>query len=91
MQRALNLAERARGFTAPNPIVGAVIVKNGKIIGEGWHHGAGLPHAEVEAIRSAGKRSLKGADIYVTVPSSFFLPFITPILNYMDMTYITPM
>lgn len=67
MQRALNLAERARGFTAPNPIVGAVIVKNGKIIGEGWHHGAGLPHAEVEAIRSAGKRSLKGADIYVTL------------------------
>lgn len=67
MQRALNLAERAKGFTAPNPIVGAVIVKNGKIIGEGWHHGAGLPHAEVEAIRSAGKRSLKGADIYVTL------------------------
>lgn len=67
MQRALNLAEKARGFTAPNPIVGAVIVKNGKIIGEGWHHGAGQPHAEVEAIRSAGKRSLKGADIYVTL------------------------
>ena len=67
MQRALNLAERARGFTAPNPVVGAVIVKNGKIIGEGWHHGAGQPHAEVEAIRSAGKRSLKGADIYVTL------------------------
>ena len=55
MQRALNLAEKARGFTAPNPVVGAVIVKNGKIIGEGWHHGAGQPHAEVEAIRSAGK------------------------------------
>ena len=67
MQRALNLAERARGFTAPNPVVGAVIVKNGTIIGEGWHHGAGQPHAEVEAIRSAGKRSLKGADIYVTL------------------------
>ena len=67
MQRALSLAERARGFTAPNPVVGAVIVKNGKIIGEGWHHGAGQPHAEVEAIRSAGKRSLKGADIYVTL------------------------
>lgn len=67
MQRALNLAEKARGFTAPNPVVGAVIVKNGKIIGEGWHHGAGQPHAEVEAIRSAGKRSLKGADIYVTL------------------------
>lgn len=67
MRRALRLAEKARGFTAPNPVVGAVIVKNGKIIGEGWHHKAGCPHAEIEAIRSAGKKSLKGADLYVTL------------------------
>ena len=67
MQKALTLAEKARGFTAPNPIVGAVIVKDEKIIGKGWHHGAGQPHAEVEAIRSAAPELLKGADIYVTL------------------------
>ena len=67
MRQALRLAEKARGFTAPNPVVGAVIVKNGKIIGSGWHHKAGCPHAEIEAIRSAGKKNLKGADLYVTL------------------------
>ncbi|MFH1687044.1 MAG: bifunctional diaminohydroxyphosphoribosylaminopyrimidine deaminase/5-amino-6-(5-phosphoribosylamino)uracil reductase RibD [bacterium] len=66
MKRALELASRARGFTAPNPMVGAVIVKKGKIVGEGYHRAAGLPHAEVEAIRSA-KGETAGATMYVTL------------------------
>ncbi|MDO4542281.1 MAG: riboflavin biosynthesis protein RibD, partial [Bacillota bacterium] len=49
MLRAIALAEKARGFTDPNPLVGAVIVKNDKIIGEGYHTKAGKAHAEVEA------------------------------------------
>ncbi|MEG2639575.1 MAG: hypothetical protein RR992_08735, partial [Clostridiales bacterium] len=47
MLRAISLGEKARGFTEPNPLVGAVIVKNGEIIGEGYHKKAGEPHAEV--------------------------------------------
>ena len=49
MLRAISLAEKARGFTDPNPLVGAVIVKNGEIVGDGYHHRAGEPHAEVNA------------------------------------------
>ena len=53
MRRALTLARRAYGATSPNPLVGAVLVKAGKIIGKGWHHRAGQPHAEIEALRDA--------------------------------------
>lgn len=53
LRRALELAERGMGHTRPNPPVGAVIVKNGKIIGEGWHKKAGGDHAEVAAIKNA--------------------------------------
>lgn len=66
MKKALELAEKARGQTSPNPLVGAVIVKDGRIIGEGYHHKAGEAHAEVLAIRSA-KESVEGATIYVTL------------------------
>ncbi len=66
MQEALSLAKKAKGFTSPNPCVGAVVVKNGTIIGQGWHRAAGLPHAEVEAIEDAGLKS-EGATIYVTL------------------------
>jgi len=66
MQRALELAERGRGRTAPNPAVGAVIVKNGQIVGEGFHPKAGMPHAEVYALEQAGAKA-QGADIYVTL------------------------
>lgn len=66
MQRALNLAELARGKTSPNPIVGAVIVRDDKVIGEGHHEKAGADHAEVAAIRSAGG-DVKGATVYVTL------------------------
>lgn len=66
MKRALELARNGEGKTAPNPLVGAVIVKDGQIIGEGWHERFGGPHAEINAIRSL-KTSAKGATIYVTL------------------------
>ena len=66
MQRALELALNGQGFAAPNPIVGAVIVKDGQITGEGWHRGYGRPHAEVEAIMAA-RGNTQGAAMYVTL------------------------
>jgi diaminohydroxyphosphoribosylaminopyrimidine deaminase / 5-amino-6-(5-phosphoribosylamino)uracil reductase len=69
MRLALRLAERAYGETSPNPLVGAVLVKRGEIIGRGWHRAAGQPHAEIEALRDAEKRgeSAKGATLFVTL------------------------
>jgi diaminohydroxyphosphoribosylaminopyrimidine deaminase/5-amino-6-(5-phosphoribosylamino)uracil reductase len=69
MRRALTLAKRGYGTTSPNPMVGAVLVKNGKIIGQGWHHQAGEPHAEIEALRNAEKRgeTVRGSTLYVTL------------------------
>ena len=52
------MAENALGKTYPNPLVGSVIVHNNKIIGEGWHHQAGSPHAEINAISSVKNKSL---------------------------------
>lgn len=66
MQMAISLARRAKGFTSPNPCVGAVVVKNGAVIGQGWHHAAGMAHAEVEALNDAGATS-EGATLYVTL------------------------
>jgi len=66
MRRALRLAERGRGRTAPNPPVGALVVSNGEVVGEGWHKGAGAPHAEVEALSEAGARA-QGATLYLTL------------------------
>lgn len=66
MRRALALAQNGRGRTAPNPMVGAVIVKDGQIVGEGWHRVYGGPHAEVEAI-AAAKGNTQGATMYVTL------------------------
>src|SRR5262249_46414989 len=66
MLRALRLAARARGRTAPNPTVGCVLVERGRVVGEGYHRKAGLPHAEVEALRVAG-RAARGATAYVTL------------------------
>ena len=66
MSRALRLARRGLGRTSPNPMVGAVVVKDGKIIGEGFHRATGEPHAEVEAIRAAGVET-HGAELYVTL------------------------
>lgn len=68
MRLALREARRGVGLTSPNPPVGAVIVRGGQVIGRGWHRRAGLPHAEVEAIRSAGgPAAVRGADVYVTL------------------------
>lgn len=66
MQRCLTLAREASGQTAPNPLVGAVVVKNGEIIGEGFHPKAGQPHAEVFALQAAGEQA-RGATIYVNL------------------------
>jgi diaminohydroxyphosphoribosylaminopyrimidine deaminase / 5-amino-6-(5-phosphoribosylamino)uracil reductase len=66
MQRCLELARRALGRTSPNPLVGAVIVKNGQIVGEGFHPRAGEPHAEVFALRAAGELA-RGATAYVSL------------------------
>ena len=65
MHRALALAQQAWGRTAPNPMVGCVLVRHGEIIGEGYHHAAGMPHAEVEALRSCNDPA--GATAYVTL------------------------
>ncbi len=66
LERALALAERARGHTHPNPIVGAVVVKDGRVVGEGHHPRAGAPHAEVFALEAAGEAA-RGATVYVSL------------------------
>ena len=66
MARAMKLAQRGRFTTHPNPNVGCVIVKDGEIVGEGFHYRAGEPHAEVHALRMAGERA-RGATAYVTL------------------------
>jgi diaminohydroxyphosphoribosylaminopyrimidine deaminase/5-amino-6-(5-phosphoribosylamino)uracil reductase len=66
MQRALELAERGRGFVEPNPLVGTVIVRDGKVGGEGWHERFGQAHAEINALAAAGV-SARGATMFVTL------------------------
>jgi diaminohydroxyphosphoribosylaminopyrimidine deaminase / 5-amino-6-(5-phosphoribosylamino)uracil reductase len=66
LERALELAERGRGTTHPNPVVGAVLVRDGKVVGEGWHERKGEAHAEVNAIAAAGDRA-RGSTLYVTL------------------------
>jgi len=69
MKLALQLARKGYGATSPNPMVGAVLVRHGKVIGRGWHRRAGLPHAEIEALNDAKRRgkSVRGATLYVTL------------------------
>src|ERR1700750_1595178 len=66
MRRALSLAQLGWGQTAPNPMVGAVVVRDGAIVGEGFHARYGEPHAEIVALKAAGERA-KGATLYVTL------------------------
>lgn len=66
MKQALTLASKGIGRTAPNPAVGCVIVKDGMIVGQGWHKKAGTPHAEIHALDMAGEAA-RGADVYVTL------------------------
>ena len=67
LERAIELAERGRGHVSPNPLVGAVVVRDGDVVGEGWHAMVGGPHAEVAAIADAGDTDLKGATMYVSL------------------------
>ena len=67
LARAIDLAERGRGLVSPNPLVGAVIGRDGDAIGEGFHRALGAPHAEVEAIRAAGDSALDGTTLYVSL------------------------
>ncbi|MCA9796280.1 MAG: bifunctional diaminohydroxyphosphoribosylaminopyrimidine deaminase/5-amino-6-(5-phosphoribosylamino)uracil reductase RibD, partial [Candidatus Eremiobacteraeota bacterium] len=66
MERALQLAARGLGRTRPNPVVGAVIVRDDKIVGEGWHQKAGQPHAEVLALEAAGDKAV-GGTLYINL------------------------
>ena len=67
MRRALALAERGWGRVSPNPMVGAVVVRDGRVVGEGWHEGPGLPHAEIMALREAGADAARGATVVCTL------------------------
>jgi diaminohydroxyphosphoribosylaminopyrimidine deaminase/5-amino-6-(5-phosphoribosylamino)uracil reductase len=66
LERALELAENGRGTTHPNPVVGAVVVAGGEIVGEGWHERKGGSHAEIAALEAAGERA-RGATVYLTL------------------------
>jgi diaminohydroxyphosphoribosylaminopyrimidine deaminase / 5-amino-6-(5-phosphoribosylamino)uracil reductase len=66
LARALELAENGRGTTHPNPLVGAVVVRDGEVVGEGWHRRRGEPHAEVLALHAAGERAA-GSTLYLTM------------------------
>jgi diaminohydroxyphosphoribosylaminopyrimidine deaminase/5-amino-6-(5-phosphoribosylamino)uracil reductase len=80
MGLALKLALKAKGKTFPNPMVGALVVKDGKIIGKGFHARAGLPHAEVIALDEAGKKA-KGAVLYVTLEPCVHFGRTPPCVN----------
>src|SRR5690606_24596809 len=66
MKQAFNLAKKGEGFVNPNPLVGAIIVKNGKVIGKGYHKAYGQVHAEVDAIQNATE-DVSGATMFVTL------------------------
>ncbi len=66
MRRALELATLGRGLVSPNPMVGAVVVRDGRVVGEGWHEGPGTPHAEARALTAAGELA-RGATLYCTL------------------------
>src|SRR5260370_39204594 len=66
MARALELPEKGRGYVEPNPLVGALVVQKGAVVGEGWHEGFGKPHAEINALAGAGEGA-RGATLWVTL------------------------
>lgn len=82
MAQALALAEKGRGYVSPNPLVGALLVKNGKIVGKGYHKAFGGPHAEINALMSAKKRNgAKHATLYVTLEPCTFYGKTPPCVN----------
>ncbi|MCK4912588.1 MAG: bifunctional diaminohydroxyphosphoribosylaminopyrimidine deaminase/5-amino-6-(5-phosphoribosylamino)uracil reductase RibD, partial [Candidatus Omnitrophica bacterium] len=72
LKKTFFLAKKGEGFTSPNPLVGALFVKNNKVLSYGYHHQAGKPHAEIEAIRAA-KKSLRGSTLYVNLEPCYHL------------------
>ncbi len=78
---ALQLATKSKGRTSPNPCVGAVVVKNGKIVGKGYHKKAGWPHAEMYALKEAGKKA-RGATLYVTLEPCRHYGRTPPCVNF---------
>ena len=66
MELALKLAEKGKGLASPNPMVGCIIVKRGRIVGKGWHKKAGTEHAEILAIQDAGKKAMNST-MYVNL------------------------
>jgi diaminohydroxyphosphoribosylaminopyrimidine deaminase/5-amino-6-(5-phosphoribosylamino)uracil reductase len=77
LERALELAERGRGRTQPNPVVGALVVRDGEVVGEGFHEKAGGPHAEIAALEQAGERA-RGATLIVTLEPCCFTGLTGP-------------
>jgi diaminohydroxyphosphoribosylaminopyrimidine deaminase/5-amino-6-(5-phosphoribosylamino)uracil reductase len=67
LARAIELAARGAGATRPNPVVGAVVARDGEVLGEGWHEAYGAAHAEVNAIEACGLADLEGATLYVSL------------------------
>ncbi len=83
MRRALDLARKGRLKVPPNPMVGAVLVKNGKIISEGYHEFYGGPHAEVNALMNLSKKQIRGATLYVTLEPCCFYGKTPPCTNFL--------
>ncbi|MDC4223450.1 MAG: hypothetical protein MPW15_04265 [Candidatus Manganitrophus sp.] len=81
MKRALRLARKGRGKTSPNPMVGAVIVKNGAVVGEGFHPGPGAPHAEVIALNQAELVSGRREGPSIPISSPVAIPKSEPPLH----------
>jgi diaminohydroxyphosphoribosylaminopyrimidine deaminase/5-amino-6-(5-phosphoribosylamino)uracil reductase len=77
LERALELAERGRGQTQPNPVVGALVIHGGEVVGEGWHERAGGPHAEIVALAAAAERA-RGATMVVTLEPCCFTGLTGP-------------
>ena len=77
LERALELAERGRGLTQPNPVVGALVVRDGEIVGEGWHERAGGPHAEIVALTQA-RELARGSTLVVTLEPCCFTGLTGP-------------
>ena len=77
LERALELAERGRGHTQPNPVVGALVVRDDEVVGEGWHERAGGPHAEIVALEQAGERA-RGATMIVALEPCCFTGLTGP-------------
>lgn len=83
MRRALELAKKGQGKVSPNPMVGAVLVKNGKIIAEGYHEYFGGPHAEVNALKKMTKSQIRGSILYVTLEPCCFFGKTPPCTNFL--------